>query len=348
MKFAFRADASTALGLGHLKRCLALGHVLRSRGAGVHFFVRASDVDGAALATAHGFSANTLGPTAAQGEVADATAFVHAVRTSRAARADVVVVDHYGLGARWQRAVRGALGARLAAIDDLADRTHDVDVLIDHNLSADPAAKYAGRIGAETHLLAGPRHALLGPAYVRTPHNEAAAKVASIGICMGGADAANLNLAALTACRKLAGFTGEVEIATTSANPHLPALRERLLTDPRTRLTLDQPDLAAFFARHDLHIGAGGGSTWERCCLGAPTLALIAAANQKPVLLPLEELGVLELIRDESPTAEAIAEALPPLLNDGPRRSALGRNARKLVDGLGAERVADQLFLLLP
>ncbi len=346
MRFAFRADASTGLGLGHLKRCLALGHVLRCRGAGVHFFLRASDIDGAELAAAQGFAATTLALTAAQGEVADATAFVHAARTTRTATPDVVVVDHYGLGARWHRAVRGAIDARLAAIDDLADRAHDVDVLIDHNLCS--PTKYSGRIGTDTRLLAGPRFALLGPSYAQTPHNEAAAQVRSIGICMGGADALNLNETALDACRSLAGFDGEIEIATTTANPHLVRLRERLLTDPRTRLSLDQPDLAAFFARHDLHIGAGGGSTWERCCLGAPTLAVIAADNQRPVLMPLRELGVLELLDQEPPTADPIARALQALLGDPRRRAALGRNARKLVDGLGAERVADQLFLLLP
>lgn len=346
MKFAFRTDASGSLGLGHLKRCMALGHALRGRGAGVHFYLRPSDVNGAELAAEQGFSATTLGPTAAQGEVADATAFVHAARSSRSARPDVVVVDHYGLGARWQRAVRGALDARIAAIDDLADRSHDVDVLVDHNLCDD--AKYAGRISADTKLLAGPRYALLGPAYAATPHNEAMAQVRSIGICMGGTDALNLNETALDACRSLAGFDGDIEIATTSANPHLERLRERLLADPRTRLSLDQTDLAAFFARHDLHIGAGGGSTWERCCIGAPTLAVIAADNQRPVLMPLRELGVLELVADEPPTADPIARALQALLGDARRRAALGRNARKLVDGLGAERVADQLFLLLP
>lgn len=346
MKFAFRADASAGLGLGHLKRCMALAHALRNRGAGVHFFLRESDLNGAELVAAQGLSATTLAPIAAQGEAADAAAFVRAVRASPAAQADVVVVDHYGLGARWQRAVRGAFDPRLVAIDDLADRAHDVDVLVDHNLCE--ATKYAGHIGPKTKTLTGPRYALLGPSYAQTPHNEAASQVRSIGICMGGADAANLNLAALAACRDVAGFSGDIEIATTSANPHLAGLRERLLTDPRTRLNLDAPDLAAFFARHELHLGAGGGSTWERCCMGAPTLAVIAAANQLPVLLPLRERGVLDMVTDVPPDAEAIALALQPLLDDASRRAALGRSARKLVDGLGAERVADQLFLLLP
>jgi UDP-2,4-diacetamido-2,4,6-trideoxy-beta-L-altropyranose hydrolase len=345
MRFAFRADASASLGLGHLKRCLALAHALRERGAVAGFFSRPGDTDTASLIESDGFTATTLGATSTQGEVADATAFVHA---ARALRPDVVVVDHYGLGARWHRAVRGALSTRLAAIDDLADRSHDVDLLIDHNLSPDAAAKYADRLNPDTVLLSGPRFALLGPAFATATRHATAAEVNSIGIFMGGADALNLNETALDACRVLAGFQGEIEIATTSANPHLDRLHWRTGNDLLTRLSLDQPDLAAFFARHALHIGAGGGATWERCCIGAPTLAVIAAANQRPVLLPLRELGVLELIPDDPPTADPIARALKPLLHDAPRRAALGRAARTLVDGLGAARVADQLFLLLP
>jgi spore coat polysaccharide biosynthesis predicted glycosyltransferase SpsG len=259
-----------------------------------------------------------------------------------------VVVDHYGLGARWERAVRGAMSVPLVAIDDLGDRNHDVNVLVDHNIAADHAAKYAGKLSADTRLLGGPRYALLGTAYALAPRNPARAAVDSIGIFMGGADALNLSETALDACRVLAGFAGEIEIATTSHNPNLERLRWRADTDPNLRLSLDQSDLAAFFARHAMHVGAGGGATWERCCIGAPTLAVIAAPNQRQVLLPLQHLGVLELLHDDPPTADPMARALRVLLCDAALRNALSTAAQALVDGLGAPRVADHLFMLLP
>ena len=343
MKFAFRTDA--AAGTGRLKRCLALAHALRDRGALVTFFSRSGDAAAAAAVQAEGFAAVELGASSAQGEVADATAFVHAARILRP---EVVVVDHESLGGRWERAVRGALAARLSAIDTPPERTHDVDILIAPDLLPDPAHPPAGRSNAETALLGGPRYALLGPAYALAPRHVPQAAVYSIGICMGDADTLNLSETAYDACRVLAAFEGEIEIATAAGNPHLERLRWRTAADAGTLLSLDPPDLEAFFARHDVLIGSGGETTWERCCVGAPTLAVIAAPNQRATLLPLQQQGALELLSDEPPTADPIARALKQLLADAARRAALCHTAHALVDGLGAARVADRLFLLLP
>ncbi len=345
MKAAFRADASAAIGLGHVKRCLALALALRGNGATVTFLTRAIDVDAAALVHAAGFSCLLIG----SGEAIDQAIDAEESLRHRDAFADgLVIVDHYALDAHWHGIVRAASHAKLVAIDDLADRALDVDLLVDHNLG-DLAAKYAGRVGARTVLLGGPRHALLGPGYAAAPRHVPGAQAGSIGIFMGGTDAANFSAVALVACR-LAEFTGPVEIATTSGNPNLAALRTLAAARPRTALTIDLPDLAAFFARHDLQIGAGGGATWERCCIGAPTLALIAAANQVPVLRPLQALEAVELVAHDgaSPDARPLADRLAVLLADAPRRAMLSSRSRALVDGRGAARVADRLMTLAP
>lgn len=344
MKIAIRADASTTLGLGHVKRCLSLAHALRERSAEVRFFARTIDTDVAPLVQSEGFASATCGSGPVIDETEDATCFLQA---NHLFAPDLVVVDHYALGAPWHHAVRRAAPLRLAAIDDLGDRALDVEWLIDPNFSNDHAAKHAGRLGPHTSLLGGPRYALLGPRYASAARHVLAPAVTSIGIFMGGTDAPNFSAIALDAC-DLAGFAGEVEIATTSANPNLGRLQDLQAARPRTRLTLDQPDLADFFARHDLHLGAGGGATWERCCIGAPTLALLAAPNQVPVLLPLQQLGVFDLVSAGPSDARAIAAPLARLLADAPRRAALSVAARALVDGRGAARVADQLTTIAP
>ena len=345
MKAAIRADASAALGLGHVKRCLALAQALRSNGATVTFLTRAIDVDSAALVDAEGFASIVIGAGQATDQAIDA---VESLRHRDAFADGLVIVDHYALDAHWHGTVRAASGAKLVAIDDLADRALDVDLLVDHNLG-DLAAKYAGRVGARTVVLGGPRHALLGPGYAAAPRHLPVPRVESIGIFMGGTDAANASAVALEACR-LAGFSGPVEIATTSGNPHLAALHQLAAARPHTTLTLDLPDLAAFFARHGLQIGAGGGATWERCCIGAPTLATIAAPNQAPVLRPLQALGAVELVEGDGalPTARQLADRLITLLADAPRRATLSSRSRALVDARGAARVADHLMALAP
>ena len=339
MKVVIRADASAAIGLGHVKRCLSLAQALCAKGAAVSLAWRRIDVDCAALIEAAGVRSLCIGTGPVSDELTDVAELLAA-----GVRSDLIVIDHYALGARWHRIARERSGARLAAIDDVADRTLDVDWLIDPNFSLDPQAKFAGRIGAATRVLAGPAHALLAPAYAGAARCTVNDAVCSIGIFMGGTDAANVSMLALRALRESLGFRGPVEIATTSGNPNLPALREAVSRDGGTPLTLDQPDLAAFFARHDLQIGAGGGATWERCCIGAPTLAVIAADNQRPVLLPLQAMGVLRVLPEEPPSQAAIAAAARELIENPALRRSLATRSMALVDGLGAARVATALL----
>lgn len=342
MKIAMRADASAAIGLGHLKRCLSLAQALRAQGAEVTLAWRHVDLDCTAPIEAAGAASLRIGRGRVPGELIDVRDFLAAVPA-----AERIIVDHYALGERWHRVARGHTDAKLAAIDDIADRELAVDWLVDPNFSADPEAKFAGLLGPDTQLLAGPRYALLAPAYAHAPRCELHEAVRSIGIFMGGTDAANLSLLALRALRERLGFRGAVEIASTSGNPNLAALHDAAARDAHTRITLDQGDLAAFFARHDLQIGAGGGATWERCCIGAPTLAVIAADNQRPVLLPLQGMGVLRVLTtpgDEPPGEDSIAEAARDLIEQPALRRSLAERARALVDGRGAQRVAEALL----
>jgi len=251
---------------------------------------------------------------------------------------DWLVVDHYAFDARWHQAVRHALGCRLLVIDDTADRALDADALLDHNWALDHRAKYAGRLLREPRWLAGPRHALLSPAYRSAPRHRFHPEVRSIGIFMGGTDPDGISARVLTACRA-ACFVGHIEVVSTSANPHLAALRQDCEADTKVVLTLDQPDLAAFFARHDLQIGAGGGAAWERCCIGAPTIAIALAANQSAVVPGLASLGALR-----AATENTLTEVLRELIADPTVRQPLGERAAELVDGRGAQRVALNLL----
>lgn len=332
-----RADASAELGLGHVKRCLALALALREAGAEVSFVTRDLGVDTRLLARDACIEWHVLGAFQAQWQD-DALDSVAALRTWSA---NWVVVDHYALDARWHTTVASLLGTRIAAIDDLGDRDLAPALLIDHNYAPDHRAKYARRLDAATPMLAGPRFALLAPAYAAAPRYALHEEVGSIGIFMGGTDAAGMSAVVLEGCRRHAGFTGPIEIATTSANPHLASLECSCRQWPGTTTSIDAPNLTAFYARHDLHIGAGGGASWERCCIGAPTLALVCAPNQEPVIRELSAIGALSTLEAGlAPHADSIGHAVMALVRDPKRRLAMAATARRLVDGFGARRVA--------
>lgn len=356
-RLAIRVDASAAIGTGHLKRCLSLAQALIEAGADVRFVCRALDAVAATVLGDSGIptlwlpvpaQAFTPAPDAPphaawagvpQGQDADDTA-----STLADWRPDTVVVDHYAFDAGWQRAVRDALGCRLLVIDDTADRVLDADALLDHNWVPDHRVKYVSRLPRDPWWLCGPRFALLAGAYRGAGRYRFHDAVRSIGIFMGGTDPGGVSARVLAACRS-AGFAGPVEVVSTSANPQLTGLRDACQRDGKTTLTLDQPDLAAFFARHDLQIGAGGGATWERCCIGAPTVAMALVANQSAVVPGLAALGAVHAA-DEA----TLPGVLRGLIADPAARQSLAERAAALVDGRGAQRVAlallrDQLQL---
>lgn len=347
----FRADASPASGTGHLRRCLALADALARLGAHCLFVTRDWGLDSAATVKRSGHepielpspSADFAPPPGAVphaawagiGELADAADTIAAVAGREIA---VVVVDNYAFGAEWHQTVRAALGATIVAIDDLADRPLAADLIVDHNCHSDHRTKHRAGLAAGASLLGGPRFALLDPVYADAPRYAFREKVDGIGIFLGGVDSAGLSLPVAQALREL-GYTGGLAIASTSANPRLPALEEAAAT-LSLELVVDAPELAEFFAAHDLQIGAAGGATWERCCLGAPTLAVAVAANQFAVLEPLAALGAIAVVDGLPPDPRAIAVEALALAASPEQRRELARQACRLVDGRGAERVA--------
>jgi UDP-2,4-diacetamido-2,4,6-trideoxy-beta-L-altropyranose hydrolase len=356
----FRTDASTQIGSGHVKRCQSLGAALVRRGMEVIFVARVSDVPMYGMFEGQPFTLIEL-PAAQQttaGRQATAPAHAHWLATDWQADAaatiaslqgrlvDLVVVDHYALDAHWHRVVSAALNCRMVAIDDLADRVLAVDLIVDHNHAEDHSLKYQSVNSAHAPILGGPRHALLAETFERAPRNPASDPVRSVGIFMGGIDKLKLSEAALRGLRDTAGFSGAVEIVTTSGNPNLDALVVVTAADGRTQLTVDAPDLAGFFGRHELHIGAGGGATWERCCLGAPSIAVVVAENQRQVLLPLARLKVLDLVEQEAPGADVMGAHARALIHQPQLRKELSVNAVQLVDGSGCRRISDHLMNL--
>lgn len=352
-RVVIRVDASVRMGTGHLRRCLSLAQALTEAGADVVFVCRRLDGVSVQVLAASRVTTHWLPPPPA-GFASAADAPPHAVWAGIAQEQDAqdtlqalsgwspdwVVVDHYAFDARWHRAVRDALGCRLLVIDDIADRDLDADALLDHNWSANHHAKYAAHLHRPPRWLCGPRFALLSSGYRNAARYAFCEVVRSIGIFMGGTDPDGASARALAACRA-AGFAGPVEVVSTSASPHLGALRAACGADPVATLTLDEPDLAAFFARHDLQIGAGGGATWERCCIGAPSVVVAFADNQNAVVEALDSLGAAVGSSSDSPH---LSNSIRALIEKPELRRNMANSSRELVDGYGALRVAMALL----
>jgi len=340
VKVVFRADASVELGAGHVMRCLALADTLRARGVATQFISREQPGHLCELIETRGHALSRL-PAPPADSRADAEQSAAAFSA-----ADWLVVDHYGLDATWETALRGQT-RRILVIDDLADRPHDCDLLLDQNLQPAVHARYAGLLPAGCATLFGPRHALLRPQFAaRRATQRDRRAVRRILVFFGGADAGGETLKALAAIGRLEGTPPAVDVVIGQANPRRAEIERACQALPTARLHCQVEDMAALMTAADLAIGAGGSAAWERCCLGLPCLTIAIADNQLTPAATLAEVGgQLYLGASQQVSVEALAQALGFSLALPELRAHLSRSGMELVDGRGVERVANRLLV---
>lgn len=343
MRIAIRADASVDIGTGHVMRCLALADALRSAGAEIVFVCREQEGDLCGLIATREFEVLRLAAGGAQDWQADAAQTVDAV-TARWPRADWLVVDHYRLDERWERSMRPA-AARIMAIDDLADRRHDCELLVDQNLSRDMDKRYKEWVPERTHLLLGPKHALLraefAAARAACRHREGALR--RILVFFGGSDAGNETAKALEGIRLFGRPDIAVDVVIGATNPHYEKIAGLCAALPNATLHRQANNMAELMTAADLALGGGGITTWERCCLGLPALITILADNQRELTHAVTDYGAaVNLGRAEELTVVDYRQALEAITPS--RLARMAQRGAELVDGEGCARVAHAML----
>lgn len=333
-RIVIRADAATEIGSGHVMRCLALADGLVARGARVQFLCREAPGHMIANIEAARHDVTRLAAGTGFDPERDRDACIAALGTEPS---DWLIADHYGLDARWEAALRPC-ARKIMVIDDIANRPHDCDLLLDQNLSVDPAGRYASHIGPGTRTLFGPRYALLRPAFADV-WRERSGPVRRILVFFGGADLPNATAKSVAAIALLAMPDLAVDVVIGAMYAHGAALEKQCAGLPGVRIHRDA-DMATLMRRADLAIGAGGTTSWERCAAGLPTLAWPIADNQRPVLAALAAAGAV-LVPDAGDTADSagIARHLRRLIDDATLRETMSQRARALCDGGGVARV---------
>lgn len=353
----FRVDASTTIGSGHFMRCLTLAAALRSRGVTCRFITRAHEGTLAGLARSLGFDVVELPLGIVTGDETrgDYASWIGGTwdedaRQTRDAigpqGAAWIVVDHYGLDDRWESAVRDSC-ERLLVIDDLADRPHDCDLLLDQNLIAGMQSRYDGLVPDSCGLVLGSQFVLLQPDYAelhdRMPPREGA--IARVLVYFGGADRQDLTGKSLRALVAIGREDLAIDVVINPESPFAPGIRDLAGQWPQIVVHERKKSLAALMVRADLALGAGGATSWERCCLGLPTLLVTLAANQRPIARELDRRGLARWIGDvDSITAPDFDRALRSVLSE-PLVPDWSRRAAAMVDGRGADRVCAYLTL---
>ncbi len=339
MKVVIRADASSTLGSGHVMRCKTLADELTRRSADVHFVCCEYPGNLIPMLAGSGYRVIAITPPEHAEQSRDADRTVAAVQ---AFAPDWVIVDHYALDAEWETRVGASVG-RVCVIDDLANRRHACELLLDQNwVGVDAADRYDALVPAHCTRLLGPDYALLQPAFRRLRATLAPrdGTIRRVLVFFGGVDSTNQTVKVLEALGDARFADLAVDIVIGHANPAAQQIASMATLRADTRVYGQLSTLAELMAGADLMLCAGGATTWERCCLGLPAVVAITAPNQQAATRALAARGVHRSLGDAAALgANDWAEAVEQLRRSPGVARDYARASLEMTDGFGACRV---------
>jgi len=352
---AFRIDASNQIGTGHFMRCLTLADGLKKHGAHIRFVCRnlpeylhkmlvekgyeflplvSSQIDTPLDELAH---ASWLGVTQEQ----DAIDSVQALSDWSW---DWLIVDHYALDARWESKLRQIV-KHILVIDDIADREHDCDILLDQNFYTDMQTRYIDKVPSHCRLLLGPHYALLRAEF-RELHQQVKPRsglVKHVLVFFGGIDSHNYTGRTIEALSEIEIPDLHVDVVIGSQHPYCEEV-ESVCKKHGFILHVQTDKMAELMASADYAIGAGGSATWERCCLGLPTLILSLAYNQIEIAKGLDILGAGKYIDIQNNENSAdFPKIVFSVLRNNKQMKLFSEKAYSVVDGQGVDRLCEAM-----
>jgi len=359
MKIAIRTDASCQIGIGHFMRCLTLADALAQYGSEIRFISRFLTKDLRDMLEARAFDFTLLDGCVDESTLKDKS-HTHWLGTSQAVDAhntlqalsgqnwDMMVVDHYALDDCWESVVRQAT-RKVLVIDDLADRQHDCDILLDQNYYVDALTRYDGLISGDCTLLCGPAFSLLRKEFTvsRTKLRKRDGTIRRVLVFFGGSDLGNQTLKALEALQNCNHYKIAIDVIIGLQNPYRNELEVIVAALEEVTTYFNVSNISDLIANADLYIGAAGTTTWERCCLGLPSLVITVATNQIHATRDLERLGILTYLGESNMvTVAQIAAAVIDCLKEPSRMIKQSRKCLALVDGQGVSRCIDTIIQL--
>ena len=361
MRVAFRCDASLDIGTGPVIRCLTLANLLRSRGDICIFFCRSHFGNLIRFIRSKGFDVFEL-PLSDDSKnfISSEIILTHSVWLGSSWVEDAkilktylevnlidwLIVDHYALDERWERALYSSV-RNLMVIDDIADRNQSCDILWDQNLGRS-VLDYEKLVPSGCKILTGPKYALIREEFSELRKNiefkRRLPRLKNILISLGGIDKDNITSDVLRALK----FTRmptycEILVVLGEKSPAIEEVKELATRMPwSTSLKIQVDNMAEIIANSDLAVGASGSSAWERCCLGLPSIVLILAENQRPAARALERAGASYLTIEPNDILSRLVPAVNQFRHN-PVLKKIIRQSLLICDGQGALRVSKTL-----
>ncbi|MGM8366482.1 UDP-2,4-diacetamido-2,4,6-trideoxy-beta-L-altropyranose hydrolase [Virgibacillus sp. W0181] len=353
MNICFRVDSSTKIGSGHVIRCLTLAEELKENSHNVYFICRAHQGNLNQKILEKGFQLYNLEDLAQNMPVSDqprhaswlgVTQAQDSIETQKALQSieiqfDWIIVDHYALDEAWEKEIRVKI-PNIMVIDDIADREHDCDILLDQNYYQNANSRYKNLVPSNCKLLLGPKYALLRDEFVELHNKQKEKKKHSTALVFyGGSDPTNETMKALKAIK---GKEITTHVVVGPSNPNKDLIKEHR-NNENVIFHYNINYMAKLMHEVDFAICAGGSTTWERYCLGTPAILTAIAYNQIEVCENVHKLGIDHYIGEhDTITQHTIAKEINSFITNKDIPS-LSKKAKRIVDGYGKNRIIELL-----
>lgn len=341
MNIVVRTDSSTVLGNGHIMRCLTLAKALEQQFHAKIYFICKSLPGNYTEQVKEEKHHVLLIPDKLTNEHQDAEETIKHLPP----HTELLIIDHYELGANWHHQL-SSYSNKIMVIDDLCNRQLHADIVLNQN-PTHTDKDYQPFVKPNTQLLLGSHYALLRPQFTKLhrtkTHNG---KVKKILISMGGTDIVNATKFILIMLSQ-SNYSDKVEVILAKNAPHIEEIKQ-LCDNYGFSFFVDIKNMAQHLIENDLVIGAPGGTSWERCCLGIPSMLLTTADNQVEVATYLDKHGAAQVAGTyPGISLTTLLLAFESLINQPNKIKSLNKNSLRLCDGKGATRVADKIGMLL-
>lgn len=346
LKIVFRVDASVKIGTGHVMRCYTLAEALVQQGATVHFIC--ADTMGH-LAEWLAKKQMPVSLIASKSNSLEDARLTQQALEAASLQPDWIIVDHYGLDSSWEKQMRPT---RIMVIDDLANRPHDCDLLLDQNYYLNAEQRYGKFIPESCRQLLGPQYALMRPDFVRERkalaqnenHGVRQGRIKTVLVFLSGSDSSNETMKCLRAIAGIKRQRWDIQVVIGSINPFREQVETFCKQYPNMTLHCQVDSMASLMAKADLAIGAGGVTTWERLALGLPSIVLMIAENQVELTKAVESQGlVLNLGKADEVSVEDIQNALIQCAKNPGLLREMSEKAFAFMDADGVGRILEVL-----
>lgn len=350
MKIVIRADASEQIGSGHIMRCLTLAEKLRELGNEIRFICRNFEGNLINFIKKKRFKVYVLKEISLKSqptniyecltdlwEVDAQESIEYLVKNDIA---DLIIIDHYAIGNEWESKIRPFV-KKIFVIDDLANRSHNCDYILDQNFFRNNDIRYEGLINQDSITLFGSKYALLREEFRNNKKELLEGNIKKVFVYFGAADTTNETEKVIKALIEIAEkFSFRASVVIGYSNPNAKVLKDLCKEYSFIDCFGHTNKMGILMEQADFAIGAGGSTTWERCCIGLPSIVKPVAENQMQPMKELSKAGAIILIEYTSIETykEKIVECLSMSIDSINEIINCGFN---LFDGLGVKRVAN-------